>query len=146
MTTGTACTSRNGNQSENYANDGINRLAICQHYTTEIDGGHLGSVSSGKIRVAKAYWVLMAQIAGWQPYGGRHANADAHANTDTHADTHTHGNAYTDRRPADSHPDPDAHADRRPADGHLDPDAHADRRPADLDAYQHPISDHAAHG
>jgi hypothetical protein len=58
----------NGNQSENYPNDGINRLAICPHYTTELDGGHLGSVSTGKIRVAKAFWVLMAQIAGWRPY------------------------------------------------------------------------------
>lgn len=55
----------NGNNSENYADDGIDRLAICQHYTTETDGGHLGSVSAGKIRVAKGFWVLMAQIAGW---------------------------------------------------------------------------------
>jgi hypothetical protein len=59
----------NGNSSENYANDGVNRLAICPQYTTEVDGGHLGSVSAGKIRVAKAFWVLMAQIAGWQPQG-----------------------------------------------------------------------------
>jgi hypothetical protein len=57
----------NGNNSENYPNDGLNIPAICQHYTTETDGGHLGSVSAGKIRVAKAFWVLMAQIAGWQP-------------------------------------------------------------------------------
>jgi hypothetical protein len=55
----------NGNKSENYADDGQNYLAICQHYTTEIDGGHLGSTSAGKIRVAKAFWVLMARIAGW---------------------------------------------------------------------------------
>lgn len=40
---------------------------ICQHYTTELDGGHLGSVSGGKIQIAKAIWVLLAQIAGWQP-------------------------------------------------------------------------------
>ncbi len=53
--------------SENYPSDGLNRPAICQHYTTETDGGHLGSVSAGKIRVAKAVWVLMAQLAGWQP-------------------------------------------------------------------------------
>ncbi|MCA9935354.1 MAG: hypothetical protein H6662_18315 [Ardenticatenaceae bacterium] len=59
----------NGNNSENYADDGINQLAICPHYTTETDGGHLGSVSVGKIRVAKAFWVLMAEIAGWQPNG-----------------------------------------------------------------------------
>ena len=57
----------NGNQSENYPDDGQNIPAICQHYTTEVDGGHLGSVSAGKIRVAKGFWVLMAQIAGWNP-------------------------------------------------------------------------------
>jgi hypothetical protein len=55
----------NGNRSENHADDGRQNLAICPHYTTETDGGHLGSVSAGKIRVAQAYWVLMAQIAGW---------------------------------------------------------------------------------
>lgn len=55
----------NGNRSENHPDDGIQILAICQHYTTETDGGHLGSVSAGKIRVAKAFWVLMARIAGW---------------------------------------------------------------------------------
>jgi hypothetical protein len=54
----------NGN-CENYPDDGLNLPAICQDYTTEIDGGHLGSVSGGKIRVAKAFWVLMAKIAGW---------------------------------------------------------------------------------
>lgn len=56
-----------GNNSENYPNDGQNYAAICPHYTTEVDGGHLGNVSAGKIRVAKAFWVLMAQIAGWEP-------------------------------------------------------------------------------
>jgi hypothetical protein len=30
-----------------------------------MNGGHLGSVSAGKIFIAKAYWVLMARIAGW---------------------------------------------------------------------------------
>lgn len=55
----------NGNNHENYPDDGLDTLAICQHYTTETDGGHLGSVSAGKIRVAKAFWVLMARIAGW---------------------------------------------------------------------------------
>jgi YVTN family beta-propeller protein len=54
-------------QWENHPDDGINTPAICPQYTTETDGGHLGSVSAGKIRVAKAYWVLMAQLAGWQP-------------------------------------------------------------------------------
>jgi hypothetical protein len=50
---------------ENYPNDRLNLPAICQDYTTEIDGGHLGSVSGGGIRIAKAFWVLMARIAGW---------------------------------------------------------------------------------
>jgi hypothetical protein len=55
----------NGNQAENYPDDGVDHLAICQHYTTEVNGGHLGSVSTGAIRVAKAFWVLMARLAGW---------------------------------------------------------------------------------
>jgi hypothetical protein len=58
----------NGN-CENYPNDNQNYPAVCQDYTTEIDGGHLGSVSAGGLRLAKAYWVLMAQIAGWNPGG-----------------------------------------------------------------------------
>ncbi len=57
----------NGNTSENHPDDGLNLRAICPQYTTEVDGGHLGSVSAGKIRVAKGFWVLMAQIAGWNP-------------------------------------------------------------------------------
>jgi hypothetical protein len=52
---------------EDHPDDGLDIPAICQHYTTEVEGGHLGSVSAGKIRVAKAIWVLMAQLAGWQP-------------------------------------------------------------------------------
>lgn len=40
---------------------------ICRDYTTELNGGHLGSVSGGRIVMAKAFWVLMAQIAGWTP-------------------------------------------------------------------------------
>lgn len=55
------------NGCENNPDDGINELAICQAYTTETEGGHLGSVSGGKIQLAKAFWVLMAQIAGWRP-------------------------------------------------------------------------------
>jgi hypothetical protein len=54
-------------QSENFPDDGLNTIALCQHYTSEADGGHLGSPSAGMIRVTKAYWVLMAQIAGWNP-------------------------------------------------------------------------------
>jgi hypothetical protein len=57
----------NGGGFENHPDDGVDRLAICQHYTTNVDGGHLYNVSVGKIRVAKAFWVLMAQIAGWDP-------------------------------------------------------------------------------
>jgi hypothetical protein len=57
----------NGSASENYPNDGVQTVALCQDYTTETDGGHLGAVSAGQIRVAKAFWVLMARIAGWQP-------------------------------------------------------------------------------
>ena len=52
---------------ENHPDDGHNYPAICQEYTTEIDGGHLGAVSGGMLRVAKGFWVLMAQINGWQP-------------------------------------------------------------------------------
>lgn len=40
---------------------------LCKRYTTEVNGGHLGSVSAGKIRIAKAMWVMLAQIAGWNP-------------------------------------------------------------------------------
>jgi hypothetical protein len=45
----------------------MNVLAICQDYTTETEGGHLGSVSAGGIQIAKAMWVLMARISGWNP-------------------------------------------------------------------------------
>jgi len=54
---------------ENHPDDGIDIPAICPQYTTETDGGHLGSISAGGIRVAKAFWVLMARIAGWQGAG-----------------------------------------------------------------------------
>ena len=50
---------------ESYPDDGKDLPAICQDYTTETDGGHLGSVSAGKIQIAKGFWVLMARIAGW---------------------------------------------------------------------------------
>lgn len=52
---------------ENHPSDGQALPAICPHYTTELEGGHLGSVSAGKIRIAKAFWVLMARLAGWNP-------------------------------------------------------------------------------
>lgn len=50
---------------ENHPDDGDDIPAICPQYTTETEGGHLGSISAGGIRVAKAFWVLMARIAGW---------------------------------------------------------------------------------
>ncbi|MCC6456213.1 MAG: hypothetical protein IT328_14765 [Caldilineaceae bacterium] len=50
---------------ENHPDDGQELPAICQDYTTETDGGHLGSVSGAKIRIAKAFWVMMARVAGW---------------------------------------------------------------------------------
>lgn len=55
----------NPNMGENFPNDGLNLPAICQDYTTEPEGGHLGAVSGARIRTAKAFWVLMARIAGW---------------------------------------------------------------------------------
>jgi hypothetical protein len=58
------CDQNTGN-CENYPNDGKNYPAICQEYTTEYNAGHLGSVSAGRLRIAKAFWVLMAKIAGW---------------------------------------------------------------------------------
>jgi hypothetical protein len=58
---------RFGNLCYDNINDGVNYPAICTDYTTELEGGHLGSVSGGKIVMAKAFWVLMAQIAGWNP-------------------------------------------------------------------------------
>ncbi len=56
--------SQNG-ECENHADDGVQIPAICQEYTTELDGGHLGSVTSGKIQAAKAFWVMMAVLNGW---------------------------------------------------------------------------------
>ncbi len=50
---------------EKNPDDSLNIPAICPQYTTETEGGHLGSISAGGIRVAKAFWVLMARIAGW---------------------------------------------------------------------------------
>ena len=51
---------------ENHPDDSESIPAICPHYTTETEGGHLGSVSAGGIRVSKALWVLMARLAGWE--------------------------------------------------------------------------------
>jgi hypothetical protein len=54
---------------DNNTTDGADYPAICRDYTTEVNGGHLGSVSGGKILAAKAFWVAMARIAGWNPPG-----------------------------------------------------------------------------
>ncbi|MEW6181258.1 MAG: hypothetical protein AB1522_15185 [Chloroflexota bacterium] len=54
-TDGEACLSEDGNP------------VICCEYTTESEGGHLGAVSAGKLQAAKAMWVMLAQLAGWQP-------------------------------------------------------------------------------
>jgi hypothetical protein len=65
---GVSYTSPTNGNTENYPNDGYNYPAICPDiYTTETYGGHLANTSGGRIRVAKAFWVLMAQIAGWRP-------------------------------------------------------------------------------
>jgi hypothetical protein len=57
----------NGTLRENYPDDGLDLPAICPHYTSETNGGHLGSPSAGMIRLSKAVHVLMAKIAGWVP-------------------------------------------------------------------------------
>ena len=62
---GVACTPMTTFQ-ENYPDDGQNYPAICQNYTVEQDNGHL-TLGGGLIRSAKAYWILLAQIAGWVP-------------------------------------------------------------------------------
>lgn len=43
--------------------------AICQDYTTERNAGHLNAL--GKQRLAKAMWVLMARLAGWDGVSSR---------------------------------------------------------------------------
>jgi hypothetical protein len=59
--------------SENYPDDGQNYPAICQDYTIEVDNGHF-SVGGARIRTAKAFWILLAQIAGWNPGGTTSTN------------------------------------------------------------------------
>lgn len=53
---------------EKHPDDGLNIPAICPQYTTETEGGHLGSIAAGGIRVAKAFWVLMARLSGWDGF------------------------------------------------------------------------------
>ncbi len=45
--------------------EGRGEPALCPHYANPIDGGHLSA--RGMQRMAKAYWVLMARLAGWNP-------------------------------------------------------------------------------
>ncbi|MCI0519986.1 MAG: hypothetical protein L0Z70_06970 [Chloroflexi bacterium] len=45
--------------------EGKNIEAICDEYTDEEVNGHLNAL--GSLRMAKAMWVLMARLAGWQP-------------------------------------------------------------------------------
>ncbi|MCA9671827.1 MAG: hypothetical protein KC503_39780, partial [Myxococcales bacterium] len=61
------CSPTNSSSCENHPDDGVAYPAICRDYTTELDGGHLGSVGGARVRIAKAMWVLMARIAGWTP-------------------------------------------------------------------------------
>jgi len=65
----------NGVVMENHPDDGLNLPAVCPQYTREAEGGHLGNPDVGKIRLAKAFWVLMARIAGWSPAGSTGAPA-----------------------------------------------------------------------
>jgi len=44
-------------------NNGQGHEALCQEYTQEVNGGHLNA--RGQQRMAKAVWVLMAALAGW---------------------------------------------------------------------------------
>ena len=46
-----------------YDNGGNGVEALCQEYTEEINGGHLNAL--GTQRMAKAIWVFMARLAGW---------------------------------------------------------------------------------
>jgi hypothetical protein len=45
-------------------NQGAGLEALCAQYTNEKDAGHLNAL--GGQRVAKALWVLMARLAGWE--------------------------------------------------------------------------------
>ena len=45
-------------------NAGQGHEAICDEYTEEINAGHLNAL--GSQRMAKAVWVLMARLAGWE--------------------------------------------------------------------------------
>lgn len=48
-----------------YDNAGRGLEALCDEYTDELNGGHLNAL--GRLQMAKAFWVLMAQLSGWNP-------------------------------------------------------------------------------
>ncbi|MFO7537299.1 MAG: hypothetical protein R6X32_04480 [Chloroflexota bacterium] len=47
-----------------YDNAGNGIIALCPEYTDEVNAGHLNA--TGRLRMAKAMWVLMARLAGWE--------------------------------------------------------------------------------
>jgi len=55
-----------GAQQENYPDDGLNISAVCPNKTPEANGGHLVT-AHGTVSVAKAFWVMIAKLAGWNP-------------------------------------------------------------------------------
>lgn len=59
-------TTPNGSKGEDHPDDGKRYPAICQENTTEADGGHLAT-AQGLVSIAKAFWITMARVAGWQP-------------------------------------------------------------------------------
>ncbi len=63
---GVPYTAPNGSRGENHPDDGKQYPAICQENTTEADGGHLAT-AQGLVSIAKAFWIVMARVAGWQP-------------------------------------------------------------------------------
>jgi len=88
-------------QSENYADDGQNYPAVCQQYTIEVDNGHL-TLATAKIRTAKAYWILLAQIAGWVPGSVQPSATPAVTSTPTATRTPT---PTTSQAPGDANAD-----------------------------------------
>ncbi len=49
-----------------FDNAGNGIPALCDEYTNEVNGGHLNAL--GMQRMAKAYWILMAKLAGWDGF------------------------------------------------------------------------------
>jgi hypothetical protein len=55
---GQPCTGIDQNQNP------TNQTAVCDEYVEEIFAGHLNSLGSS--RMARAIWVMMAQLVGWE--------------------------------------------------------------------------------